>query len=128
MKEKVASPEDGEEVPARKFIQYFAKLVKSNPELVYVFDGVSYEGENLQEWVKVMGSPNVVNLKVEPEHQIKRARKKAEGDMAAEMTEEEITKAAEQTQKNTNWVENLCESCPSSKVYQVDYKLPQLLA
>ena len=70
-------------MPAKKYIQYFGNLVKNNTNSVYVFDGVNYEGENLQEWVRVLGSPHVVNLKVESDEQIKRGRKKAEGDLAA---------------------------------------------
>lgn len=108
LKEKIATPEDGDEVPARKYIDYFAKLLQANTGTVYVFDGIAYEGKNLADWVACLGSPHLINLKVDADEQIKRARKKAEGDLAAEVSEEETAKATEATQKNEQWIESLC--------------------
>ena len=65
---------------------------------------MNYQGNDLKEWVNALGAPLVINLKVEADEQIKRARKKAEGDLAAEVSEEETAKAAEMTQKNSEWV------------------------
>lgn len=86
-KEKIASPEDGEEVPVKKYIAYFCNMLKTNNDTTFVFDGVNYEDNDMKEWIGAFGSPNVINLKVEANEQIKRARKKAEGDLAAEISE-----------------------------------------
>jgi hypothetical protein len=37
----------------------------------------------LEEWISAIGSPNVINLKVEELELIKRTRKKNEGDLTA---------------------------------------------
>ena len=41
----------------------------------------------------MVGVPSIINLDVEEVAQIKRTRKKAEGDLAAEVNEEETAKA-----------------------------------
>ena len=41
-----------------------------------------------------------MNLRVEENEQIKRGRKKAEGDINAEISEEEVAKAKENSEKN----------------------------
>ena len=46
-KEKIASPEDGEEVPVKKFINYFSGMVKNDPNTTYIFDGLPYENADL---------------------------------------------------------------------------------
>ena len=49
---------------------------------------MNYNENDLKEWIKMIGPPNVVNLKVEENELIKRQRKKAESDVNAEITEE----------------------------------------
>ena len=48
-----------------------------------MIDGLPYSGNDLEEWTKVVGAPTVLNLRVDENEQIKRTRKKAEGDLAA---------------------------------------------
>lgn len=54
-----------------------------------------------------MGVPNILNLEVEEKEQIMRARKKAEGDLGAEISEDERNKAKENVQKANNFIEKL---------------------
>lgn len=115
-------------MPPKKYIDYFGKLVKESPSTVFIFDGINYENDDLKYWVEVLGAPHVINLRIEADEQIKRMRKKAEGDLTAEVSEEETAKANELLEKNSRWCECLYEHAPSSKIYQVDYKFPQLLA
>ena len=64
LKEKLANPDEGEEIPVKKYIAYFANMIKSNPHTTYIFDSLSYEKADLQEWVRCVGPPHVINLKV----------------------------------------------------------------
>jgi hypothetical protein len=50
-------------VPIRKYIAYFANIIKSNPNNVYIFDSLPYTNTDLQQWVLEVGTPNVINLK-----------------------------------------------------------------
>ena len=52
----------------------------------------------------MVGPPTVLNLRVDDNEQIKRGRKKAEGDVNAEISEEEAGKAKENNEKNGEWV------------------------
>lgn len=65
---------------------------------------------------------------MEPTELIKRTRKKAEADVNAEVSEEDLAKANESIAKNCEWIERLAEFGPSSKIFQVDYSQPQILA
>ena len=51
-------------MPIKKYVAYFANIIKSNPQTTYVFDSLPYTGTDLQLWVKEIGCPNVINLKV----------------------------------------------------------------
>ena len=92
-KEKLANPDEGEEVPLKKILNYFRQMLEQNKETVCVIDGITYEKNDLTQWIEVVGVPNIINLEVEELEQIKRTRKKAEGDLAAEVNEEETAKA-----------------------------------
>lgn len=81
------TPEDGEELPARKVIQHFRQLLSNDKNSTYVIDGLPYAGKDIENWIAAIGSPNVINLEVETPEQIKRSRKKAEADLAAEVNE-----------------------------------------
>lgn len=50
-----------------------------------MIDGLPYAGKDLESWISAIGAPNVINLQVETTEQIKRSRKKAEADLAAEV-------------------------------------------
>ena len=75
-------------MPVKKFIAHFGNLIKSNPQTTYIFDCLPYEKGDLEEWIKVVGPPHVINLKVENTEQIKRGKKKAGEDPNGEIPEE----------------------------------------
>ena len=87
IKEKLMGPDDGEELPVKKVFAHFASLLKEDPNCVYLFDGFPYEGKDLEAWIETVGAPCVINLKVDDNELIMRMRKKAEGDLKAEVTE-----------------------------------------
>lgn len=76
-KEKIAKPEDGEEVPAHRYVTYFGNMIRSNPGTIYIFDSLPYNNADLQLWISEIGCPNIINLKADPNQLIKRMRKKA---------------------------------------------------
>lgn len=80
-------------MPVKKYVAYFANILKNNSKSVCVFDSLPYNNNDLDLWIKEVGCPNVINLKVDPTDIIKRGRKKAEGDVNAEISEEETAKA-----------------------------------
>ena len=57
-------PDDGEEVPVKKILAHFGSLIRDDPKTVYLFDGIPYEGNDLKNWIEVVGSPSVINLRV----------------------------------------------------------------
>lgn len=87
------APEDGEELPFRKVIAHFASLVSSSGNSPILIDGLPLEGKDVEAWTKTVGAPIVINLKVDERELIRRTRKKAEGDLNAEVGEEELAKA-----------------------------------
>jgi len=93
VKEKLIAPEDGEELPFRKVIAHFASLVSSSGNSPILIDGLPLEGKDVEAWTKAVGAPIVINLKVDERELIRRTRKKAEGDLNAEVGEEELAKA-----------------------------------
>jgi hypothetical protein len=52
-------------------------LINSNPDTVYIFDYLPFQDADLKLWIEQAGSPNIINLKVDPNELIKRQRKKA---------------------------------------------------
>lgn len=81
----MANPDEGEEIPVKKIFNYFKDLLEKNKGCTYVFDAFPYEKNDLTQWVEIVGVPSVINLNVEELEQIKRARKLAEADLAAEV-------------------------------------------
>lgn len=63
-------------------------MLSQNKDSICVIDGLTYEKDDLKQWINVVGVPSVINLQVEELEQIKRTRKKAEGDLAADVNEE----------------------------------------
>ena len=86
-KEKLANPDEGEEIPLKKILNYFKQMLQ-NSNTICVIDCLPYEKNDLAQWIEIVGEPaTVINLEVEELEQIKRTRKKAEGDLAAEVNE-----------------------------------------
>ncbi len=54
---------------------------------------MSLDAKDIEAWTKAVGPPTVLNLKVDEKELIRRTRKKAEGDLNAEVGEEELAKA-----------------------------------
>ena len=65
LKEKLANPDEGEEVPLKKILNHFQKELRDNSCCVYVLDGFPYDGKDLEAWIEVVGCPNIWNLDVE---------------------------------------------------------------
>lgn len=80
-------------MPLKKIFAYFRQILEQNKGTTCIIDSLPYENNDLMQWIQVVGVPTVINLEVEELEQIKRARKKAEGDLAAEVNEEETAKA-----------------------------------
>ena len=51
VKEKLANPEEGEEVPLKKILNYYKNLVNSDKGCTYIFDSLPYENNDLVGWV-----------------------------------------------------------------------------
>lgn len=51
LKEKLLTPEDGDELPVRKVISHFKDLFAKNPEKEYLIDGFSYTNNDLKDWI-----------------------------------------------------------------------------
>lgn len=126
VKEKLITPEEGEELPFKKVIGHFTTLIKESGNTPLLIDGLPLDWKDIDNWVKANGPPIVLNLKTEEKELIRRTRKKNEGDLAAEVTEEEGAKAKEAITKNNEWSEQLTARCPSSTVYNIDFT-PQLI-
>ena len=116
-KEKLLGPDDGEEVPLKKILAHFASMIKDDCKSVYLFDGIPYEGKDLEAWIETVGAPCVINLKVEDNELIMRNRKKNEGDLKAEVTEEDTTRTKETVGKNNDWINKLHECSPLSLIH-----------
>jgi broad-specificity NMP kinase len=128
VKEKLIAPEDGEELPFRKVIAHFATLVSASGNTPLLIDGLPLDAKDVEAWTKAVGPATVLNLKVDERELIRRTRKKAEGDLAAEVGEEELAKAKEALTKNAEWTENLAARSPLSTLYQVDFSQQLILA
>jgi hypothetical protein len=48
LKEKLASPEEGEEVPLKKYLSHFSSQIHDNPLQTYVLDGFPYAKNELE--------------------------------------------------------------------------------
>ena len=82
-------------------------MVNCDKNCTYIFDCLTYENNDLAAWVECVGVPNVLNLEVDEKEQIMRTRKKAEGDLGAEISEDEKNKAKENMQKANNFTEKI---------------------
>lgn len=69
------TPEDGEELPIKKVVAYFKNLFTSE-KVTFILDGFPYDNKDLALWLTEVGSPSVVNLKVEFNELVKRTRRK----------------------------------------------------
>lgn len=74
--------DDAEEVPVVKIIRHFRDVMLESGN-TYVIDGLPFEKKDLEEWIRVVGTPNVINLTVDENETIKRTRKKNESDLTA---------------------------------------------
>ena len=64
-KEKLVNPDEGEEVPLKKILNYFKNLLGQNKGTTCIIDGLTYEKDELRQWIEVVGVPSVINLEVE---------------------------------------------------------------
>ena len=76
-KEKLANPEEGEEVPLKKILNYYKNMIQNDKNCTYIFDCLTYENNDLVAWVECVGVPNIINIEVDEKEQIMRTRKKA---------------------------------------------------
>ena len=76
-KEKLANPEEGEEVPLKKILNYYKNMIQNDKNCTYIFDCLTYENNDLVAWVEFVGVPNIINIEVDEKEQIMRTRKKA---------------------------------------------------
>ncbi len=51
LKEKLLTPEDGEELPVRKVIAHFKDLFAKNADKELLIDGFSYTNNDLKDWI-----------------------------------------------------------------------------
>lgn len=126
VKEKLMTPEDGEDLPFKKVIRHFSTMVSQSGDTPILIDGLPLDWKDIDSWVQVVGPPVVLNLKAEEKELIRRTRKKNEGDLTAEVSEEEAAKAKEVIDKNDQWTEQLTARCSSSTIYNIDFT-PQLI-
>jgi hypothetical protein len=84
--------------------------------------------KEIDNWVKAVGPPTILNLKVEEKELIRRNRKKNEADVNAEVTEEEAAKTKEGISKNSDWAEQFTNKSPLSKIYQIEFSQQLILA
>lgn len=128
IKEKLIAPEDGEELPFRKIIAHFNTLVAESGSSPLVIDGINLDLKEVENWVKVVGPPTVLNLKVEEKELTRRTRKKNEADVNAEVGEEEAAKMKEGVAKNLDWTDQFASKSPLSRLYQIDFNQQVLIA
>ena len=57
-----------------------------------------------------------------------RNRKKNDGDLKAELSEEDVQKTKETVAKNNDWINKVTECSPGSKIFRLDYNMPQIQA
>jgi broad-specificity NMP kinase len=128
VKEKLIAPEDGEELPFRKVVAHFASLVAASGSTPLLIDGPAIDAKEVENWTKAVGPAIVLNLKVDERELIRRTRKKAEGDLAAEVNEEELAKAKESLAKNAEWSDLFSNKSPLSTIFQIDFSQQLILA
>ena len=120
-KEKNPS-EEGEDLSFAKTVNIFKQLISSNKNK-YILEGLPYEGKELTEWIKEVGYPTAINLKIDNDNWINRYRKKNEVDLSSELTEEDQERLTAAQQKNTNYsksIEGIYEKHPNIKLFQFD--------
>jgi hypothetical protein len=49
----------------RKIISHFATLVKESGDTPILIDGLNLDAKEIDNWVKQVGPPTIINLKVE---------------------------------------------------------------
>jgi hypothetical protein len=49
----------------RKVLAHFKTLLSQNSNDTYIIDGLPFDNKDLEEWIKVIGSPSVINLEVQ---------------------------------------------------------------
>lgn len=73
---KEKNPPDGdEEIPTSKIIAYF-RDVFANKGTKYIVEGLPYEGKDFHEWIRVVGYPTSINLRLDNDKWLNRYRKK----------------------------------------------------
>jgi hypothetical protein len=122
------APEDGEELPFRKVIAHFATIIAESGNTPILIDGLNLDTKEIENWVKIVGPPIVLNLKVEEKELIRRTRRKNEADLAAEVGEEEAAKTKEVIAKNSEWAEQFSNKSPLSTLYQIEFSQPLIQA
>jgi hypothetical protein len=75
--------DEGEgDIPFPKILKHFTTLIQESGETPLCIDGINLDWKNMDEWVKAIGPPIVINLKTTDEKElIKRGRKKREEDV-----------------------------------------------
>jgi hypothetical protein len=51
-------------LPFKKILQHFKTLLRENITQTYVIDGLPFDNKDLSEWIKVIGTPSIINLEV----------------------------------------------------------------
>ena len=92
-----------------------------------MIDGLALDCKDIDAWVQANGPPTILNLKLEEQDLITRTRKKNEGDLAAEVSEEETAKAKEGIEKNAEWTDSVIAKSPLTLLYQIDFSVPLIL-
>ena len=95
---------------------HFTPLISAGPAPLLI-DGLALDAKQAEKWLAANGPPHLINLTVSEEECIRRGRKKADGDVGAEITEEDRAKAKEQLAKNGQLVEWL----QGAVVHEVDF-------
>ena len=62
--------------------------MKESGDTPILIDGLNLDAKEIDNWVKQVGPPTVINLKVDEKELIRRTRRKNEGDVNAEVSEE----------------------------------------
>ena len=122
------TPEDGEDLPFHKVITHFQQLILNSEDTPILIDGLPLDWKDINNWVQKNGPPTILNLKCDEKELIRRARKKAEGDLNAEVGEEEAAKAKEGIAKNIEWTDQFTSRCTNTTLFQIDFNQQMILA
>lgn len=49
-------------MPLRKVLAHFKALLSQNLNDTYVIDGLPFDNKDLEQWIKVIGVPSVINV------------------------------------------------------------------